>query len=117
MGNLKQFIADTLKNNGATYNLNTGEINPSEGFFVGLNGMGETVGIDKPINGVIQKFVLENSNLLSNREFFVGSWIEDDKLFLDIVVKVDDKQAAIDIGKDNKQIAIYDANKKEVITL
>ena len=116
MSNLKQFIEDTKKNNGATYNLNTGEINPSSGFFVGLKG-GKGLKNRKDNSEEIQKFVLRNSTKLSDKDNFLGSWIEKGVLFLDVVVRIDNKNEAIARGKKEEQIAIYDASTKEVINL
>ncbi len=117
MSNLKEFIRLTDENNGATYNLVTGEINPKSGYYVALDLNGKTVKYQHPINKVVQNFVLKNSLILSNINTYLGSWIEDGKLFLDIVVRVEDRNEAIKFGKENKQKAIYDANNKTVINL
>jgi len=116
MSNLKQFIEETKKNKGATYNLNTGEINPTSGFFVGLKG-GKEVDPEKNSSEEIQKFVLRNSTKLSDKDNFLGSWIEKGILFLDVVVRIDKKEDAIARGKKEDQQAIYDASTKEVINL
>jgi hypothetical protein len=117
MSNLKEFIKATEENNGATYNLKTGELNPTKGYFVGLKDKGRQVKYHYPFNEVVQDFVLKNSFDLSNENTFVGSWIEDGELYLDVVKMFEDKEDGINAGIENEQIAIYDASTNEVITL
>jgi len=111
---LKEFIKETKKNNGATYNLITGELNPQKGYFVGVEGKKydlKNIGLD------IQNFVTENSIKLSDKQKFVGSWIEKGALYLDIVLMFEDLEEAVNEGLKNKEIAIYDANNKKTIEL
>jgi len=117
MSNLKEFIKSTDENNGATFNLNTGELNPTKGYFVALKRQELKVKYNNPINEIVQKYVLKNSIDLSDNNTFVGSWIEDGLLYLDVVVMLEDKEEAIKLGQQNEQLAIYDASTKQVITL
>lgn len=116
MSNLREFIQATKQNNGATFNLNTGELNPGSGYFIGLKG-GSVSKNRKDNSDLIQQFVLKNSFQLSDKDNFLGSWVEDGEIYLDVVVRVTELKEAIKIGLKNEQIAIYDASKKEVITL
>jgi len=114
MSNLKEFISKTKKDKGATYNLETGEINPKSGYFVGIKGTEYKLGNEAKD---IQNFVLMNSVHLSDRNNFVGSWVENGLLYLDIVVMFDSLKEAKKEGVNRGQLAIYDANNKNVIEL
>jgi hypothetical protein len=116
MANLKDFIKATIDNNGATYNLNTGELNPTSGYFVGLKGNEKIIGLDNYTKDV-QTYVLANSTKLSDKDNYLGSWINEDEIVLDIAVRVDSLDKAIKLGKENEQSAIYDASNKVVIWL
>ena len=41
--NLKKFVELTIENDGSTYNLNTGEINPSNGYFVAIGDIRQSI--------------------------------------------------------------------------
>jgi hypothetical protein len=114
MSNLKEFISKTKQDKGATYNLETGELNPKSGYFVGIKGAEYKLG-NEDLD--IQHFVLENSVHLSDRNNFVGSWVENGLLYLDVVVMFDSLKEAKKEGVNRGQLAIYDANNKNVIEL
>lgn len=58
-----------------------------------------------------------NAKRLKKLSAFVGFWIDDGKIYLDISVNVGDKKEALRIAKENKQLAIYDCSDMETIRL
>jgi len=115
--NLQQFFSETLSNNGASYSILTGELNPTNGYFVSLANKGVTVDLNNFTQKDIVVFISENYDTLSQENHFIGSWISEGIVYLDVTVQVTDKRNALELGYRNGQQAIYDANVGKVIDL
>ncbi len=115
--NLQQFFNETLSNNGASYSILTGELNPTNGYFVSLANKGVTVDLNNFTQKDIVVFISENYDTLSQENHFIGSWISEGIVYLDVTVQVTDKRNALELGYRNGQQAIYDANVGKVIDL
>jgi hypothetical protein len=114
--NLTDFTQAIKDNGGASYNLNTGELNPNKGYFVGLKGFEKVVPLSSVASSVAT-FIKENGFELSNPNKWVGAWINDDKLVLDVSIRVDTLCEARELALTNRQIALYDAQNDDVITI
>lgn len=115
--NLQQFYSETLQNGGASYSILSGELNPTNGYFVSIANKGITVDVNDFNQKVVADFISENAIQLNQAKYFVGSWIEKGIVYLDITVQVTDKRNALELGYRNGQQAIYDANVGKVIDL
>jgi len=117
MSNLNKFIESIIDNDGASFNINTGEFNPDDGFFVSIKGFEKIV--DKQgLTSHVANFVQENAFQLSKLDMFLGGWVrKDDSVALDVSIKVPTLCEALTIGRENEQEAIYDAVNKEIINL
>lgn len=117
--NLLNFVNDTLKNGGASFNLLTGEYNPKSGYMVATSGHEVVIPLKQFHNASLAGYIAEKSAILlsgiSNTSLFLGAWVDGDKVYLDISEKVEDRQDAVKIGIERKQLAIWDnANGKEI---
>jgi hypothetical protein len=113
--NLIKFIENVKQNGGASHNINTGEFNPQNGYFASIQGREKIV--DKINKVILLQFIKDNIDLLTDHDNFLGAWTNDGKIYLDVSKKFKDKQFALLFGEVNQQLAIYDANKGEVINL
>lgn len=103
-------------NDGASYNLNTGEFNPNEGYFVSLVGYEEEV--DIPTNpNKWQDAVLSwasrtraFSAIGVEMNVFFDFWLHDGKLYLNLSEKIMNRDEAVRQGYARNQISIYNAN-------
>ena len=115
MGNIRNFIESVTTNGGASLNINSGQFNPIEGYFVSI------VGAEKKISNFngddLKNYVLENAELLYNTDVFLGGWMHKGEIYLDCSQQITDKRTAIIKGMERGQIAIYDAAKGEEILL
>jgi hypothetical protein len=116
MKNLFDFVASIVETNGGSYNLNTRELNPKRGYFVSIKGF-EQVSKPNSIGSSVSKFISENGFELSKHDRFVGAWLEDGELILDVSVNVLNLDDAKELGNKNDQTAIFDAENQEVIYL
>ena len=113
MKNLHDFVASVVENGGATFNLVTGT-SPTTGFVVSERGFelklelfGNEAVREILINGIVKDFVKENGMELNNPENFLGGWIDDGELFLDISRVYDNEHDALRIAVENGQRAYY----------
>ena len=117
--NLLNFVNDTLNNGGASFNLLTGEYNPKTGYMVATQGNEIVIPLKQFHNASVSEYIAKKSYMLlsgiSNTSLFLGSWVDGDKVYLDISEKVEDRHEAVKLGIERKQLAIWDnANGKEI---
>lgn len=121
------FIAvfDSIKqNNGASYNLYTRRLNPDTGYMVAIPGFECIIDIPEDLN----KFQDAVTSYCINREMwdkitsnpdniFLGFWLHDDKLYIDLTENIPDKDYAIVAAIERNQIAIYDCYERHDIRI
>jgi hypothetical protein len=122
MANLVNFNKGIVNDCGASYNMLTGEFNPNHGFMVSIKGHEKTYNADKNsfnyeiadfING---KAILLLSGISENYDkIFLGGWIDNGLLYLDVSFLVDTETEAIKMAKDNEQLAYFNNTTKETI--
>ena len=116
MFNIAEIIRATLKNKGLSINIK-GE-NPISGYMVALRGREVAVEKSKPLSSLIdtlQKFISDNEFDLSQKHHYLGTWIYNGKIYIDIAFNYQDLNTSIDMAYLSKQISIYDVKNKEVI--
>lgn len=112
---------DTTK--GGSYNINTGELNPDQGYMVAIAGHEKKYPIPKSFaefSTIIENYLYNNDkiDILAEKEHaFLGLWIDGNILYVDISEQIFNKSTAILRGIRNKQKSIYDNAIKQVIWL
>ena len=106
--NLQTFLSEVLKNNGGSYNITTGESNPTDGYMVSLPNREEVFNADDLCATVLREYIIDNADELSSENSFLGLWIDNSMAYLDVSVKYDDLETACYVGILNDQKAIYD---------
>ena len=113
--NLPNFLTEVLTNGGASFNLVTGIFNPNQGYFVSVpNREVKTTNLTAEI---LADFINTNIDLLSNENYFLGGWVENDIVYLDVSEQIFDKRTALVQGINRNQLAIFDASNSSVIKL
>ena len=116
--NIKTFAKQTLTSGGATMSLNT-EV-PTTGFFAAFQQFEKVVdGIpsEDALIECIADYTKKNAEVLALHDTMIGSWVNEGKIYLDIVQHFTDREQAIAFGIQEKQLAIYDIDNQESITL
>lgn len=109
-------LTETIKSEGgASYSLTYGKVQ-SKGYAVSPYKERE---LQIPLNefdsNALQSYVLENSDLLAKEAHFLGAWIDNSIVYLDVSIQVSQKQNALKIAKQANQLAIFDlANLKSI---
>ena len=106
----------TIENQGCSMNLDG--ISPVTGYMVGTKGNEVKVNVLDFNAGHIDSFIRSNLSPLYDRTYFVGTWIDNDVVYMDISVNCQSKAEALRRGKENGQICIWDVlNKVEIYQL
>jgi hypothetical protein len=106
-----------FENGGFTYNCKTKELNPNEGYFVSMVGEGQVYNVNGFHHFDILEYYAIHSELLSRGDTFLGGWIYQDEVYLDVNVSTLSIEKAIYRGMINDQKVIYDAYNKTEIKL
>lgn len=113
---IKDIINKTLENGGTTTSILTKCMNPSAGFMCSIKDC-DIVDINSFDSSCIEKIISENIYLLSKDGVFLGTWVDEGKVYIDISENITDIENAKTVGIARKQLAIFDCFKKEVIYL
>ena len=112
---IKQNLLDLISSNGGfTIDFKTGNI-PESGFCIALAGFECIVQIDNDLDKILSNYIVDNKSKLFIDSYYLGAWVNDGKIYLDIVIIVKDLKLAVKLAKINNQIAIFDLdNHKEI---
>lgn len=126
VGNFLNFVEKTETDNGASYNMHTGVLNPPNGYMVSLSDYSKEYPAEAITNGNARYII---ANYLSEIDYaklytensrvrtFVGSWIYDDILYLDMSIQVETLDEAVKLGRAQSQISIYDCANRDIILI
>jgi len=111
-----------IENGGATYNINTSELNPGSGYMVAQKGFEKIFDFYRNPNVFseqVQSYLTKDiwEQIYNRPDIYLGFWLKDGKIYFDIVNRITDRTTAILEGRKNEQLAIYDANEKKEIEI
>ena len=112
-----KFIQLLKDNSGVSYNMVTKEYNPNKGYFVSLPNLETKVSLQSLSVDDIATFINKHRSLLQDKTKFIGGWIDNEVVYLDISEQIFDKREALERGYKHSQLAIYNANEGKVIDL
>lgn len=104
--NLRNLLKEINDNGGVSYNFTTGDYNPTDGYMVSLPGYEMT--FDKVEEQTIKDYITKNLHTLVDNNAYFGAWVDQDLIYFDVSVKVDDLYEACYSGIVNEQLAIFD---------
>lgn len=109
---LNKTIAAIQNQGGVSIDLNGNT--PKSGYMVALEGHEVKCQV-KDLRVVLADYMATRKHLLRNPNLFLGGWVDDDTVYLDISEQHHDLKEARLLGRIRKQIAIYDVlSGKEV---
>lgn len=117
--NLRKILDEILLEGGISYNINTGQMNPSTGYMVSILGYEEKFDVNEITDADIQSYTLKHIDDLLSEFKYIGGWLDKDNnnVVLDISINIDDLEYAYYLGMINKQKCIYDCKNKRYIDL
>lgn len=114
---LMEFYNNTIKNLGCTYNIATNEMIQNKGYFVSIASEGLKMDLDSFTPEILRKYVISKMAFFRYDFFYLGSYIKDNVLYLDVSVKFEREKDAKIYAKHNHQICIYDAERAQIINV
>lgn len=104
---------------GATFNLTKGSLAGTEHYAVSIYPERELILKGEPTTKVIEQYMAKNADLLDDPMNSFGIWrdVDSGKTYLDVVVTTPDKAAAMKLGLDHGQLAIFDLGKMQEIRI
>ena len=115
--NLSNLFYELALNNGFSYNINTGESNPTTGYMVSLSGFEELFYFDDFESKNITNYIAKHINKLSDEQCFLGGWVTENQVFLDVSINLQDLELAILYGINGDQQSIFDCANNKTIEL
>jgi len=118
---ITKIVNKIKEENGFTYSLLTGEF-PKSGYAVSLKDHEQKIKLSgeatlASLGPILGNYIKKNIEKLLTLDsfYYVGGWIDDNTLYLDISTIRMDRLKAERLGKKNEQISIFDLeNKKEI---
>ena len=111
-----KMIKEIIKNGGATLDVNYNNFNASAGYMVSIKGHEKKININDIEN--IKKEITKKMKLIKTKKsYFVGLWVENDILYVDISKHIINYNRALEVARNNKQLAVYDLKNNKSIYL
>lgn len=109
-------IKRIIENKGETLTKELKKADINGGFMVSLEGTEtQTQGDDYQ---AIKKAIEEKQAIIKdNNNMYIGLWLDSNIMYIDISININDKVEALEFGKYNKQLAIYDIVNNDSIYL
>ena len=93
---------------GFSYNINTGDHNPDQGFMVSIKGYEETAPSGCDLIAFGRSYFLRHAEQLADPNYYMGCWVNAGRFIFDISENVQTKEVALVLGRYHDQEAIWD---------
>ena len=109
-------IMEIIENKGATLDKDYNDFKSDRGFMVSLKG--QEVKIDKNDIQEIKKEIEKKREFIKDkRGLFIGLWLDNDMMYIDVSVHIVNYLRALEVARNNEQLAIYDLKNSDSIYL
>ena len=109
-------IKEIIKQGGATLTSNLEVANIKGGYMVSILGYEKKFDCEDVTN--INNYILELQEKIGSKEgYFIGLWVFKNEVYVDISINIIDKVDALEFGKKNKQISIYNIEDGSTIDI
>lgn len=111
---LDKIINEAIKNGGATLTATLDNASLKYNYMVSLYGHEATFKVDD-MEGLKEGLKAYQKKASGKKDLYIGLWVNDGLVYLDLSINICKKRDALRIGKQNKQKAIYDVkNNKDI---
>lgn len=109
-------IIEIIENEGATLDYNYNNFKSENGYMVSLKG--QEVKVNKNDIENIKKEIEKKREFIKDKKgLFIGLWLENDILFIDISIHIINYLKALEVARNNEQKAIYNLKDNDSIYL
>lgn len=103
-----------VKNGG--FSLSSNGDSPKSGFMVSIRDILK-MPLDLWLELEEQTSIDDYSEIAENVNGYIGCWIDNGDVYIDISANIQDREQALKVARENGQLAIYDIEKNESIYL
>ena len=111
-----ELIKEIIKNGGATLTKDLKKAELKSGYMVSLEGAESKVKKDD-YKAIIKAIEDKKEIIKDNSDLYIGLWVDNGMMYIDISININDKVEALEFGKKNKQFAIYDLENDKSLYL
>ena len=109
-------IMEIIENKGATLDSNYNDFKSDTGFMVSIKG--QEVKVNKnDIQGIKKEIEKKREFIQDKKGLYIGLWLDNDIMYVDVSIHIIDYLEALEVARDNDQLAIFDLKKKDSIYL
>lgn len=109
-------IMEIIENKGATLDKNYNNFSSDKGYIVSLKG--QEVKVNKNDIQGIKKEIEKKRDFIQDKEgLYIGLWLDNDIMYVDVSIHIIDYMEALEIARNNDQLAIFDLKNKDSIYL
>lgn len=109
-------IKKIIENKGATLTRELKKADIKGGYMVSLEGA-ETQAKGDDYQAIIKAIEDKKEIIKNNNNMFIGCWLDNNIMYIDISININNKVEALEFAKYNKQLAIYDIKNNDSIYL
>ena len=110
-------IAENIAVHGGTTVSTRGEELPQDGYFVSLYGFEQTVPMDENLTSNLAAYVEEYRHHLAHPGRYLGAWVEDGRVVLDVSDWWQYRDTARRAGFERGQRAVFDIARQEAVSV
>lgn len=109
-------IIEIIENKGATLDSNYNDFKSENGFMVSIEG--QEVKVNKNDIQGIKKEIEKKRKFIENKKgLYIGLWLDNEIMYIDVSIHIIDYMEALEVARNNDQLAIYDLKNNDSIYL
>jgi len=116
MINTKELLDKIFADGGFSVQVASGSI-PSSGYMVSIQGCEEVYYSEDVTDDTIPGYITRHVKQLLLPGAYLGAWLDGSKVYLDISINVASLEDALNLARNNSQLAIYDISSGDSIYL
>lgn len=111
--NLRKVKRIVESNGGATLTSSLDNATINDGYMVSLQGNEFKTSLELLTSNLLETY----QQTAENNNAYIGFWLDNQELYVDISINIHDYMQAVQIARDNEQLAIYNCRTGESIYL
>ena len=109
-------IMEILENKGATLDKDYNNFMSDNGYMVSIKG--QEIKVNKnDIEGIKKEIEKKREFIQDKKGLYIGLWLDNDIMYVDVSIHIIDYLEALEVARDNDQLAIFNLQKKDSIYL
>lgn len=112
---IKTILKTTVNTGGITFDIKDINREFNKGYVIAKKGYEKQVKVEDFTLDVILDYIFDNWSVLNEDKHCLGTWIDNEIVYIDISIVYDDRSSSIDIARAQGELAIFDLSTFETI--